>query len=197
VSTRVQLLLLAALVILVVLAWLFPRPAGAEVPAGRSMLAPSEFVNVNAGAGVGDGDGVFVAPAEYNRPRTLGWDAHGPSSASTSPNPAASAPATVRPSVPRPVSVAPVRVPTASMTGTASWFASPIGVSAAGPALRAALGGSWRGTVVTVTANGFAVRTQLGDFCQCYGSRVIDLDRAIFAALAPLSQGLMEVTISW
>jgi hypothetical protein len=84
-----------------------------------------------------------------------------------------------------------------SMTGLASWFASPANVSAAGPALRAALGSGWRGTVVTVTANGVSVRTQLGDWCQCLGTRLIDLDDDAFARLAPLSQGLQEVTISW
>jgi hypothetical protein len=35
----------------------------------------------------------------------------------------------------------------------------------------------------------------LGDWCQCYGTRLIDLDAADFARLAPLSQGLVEVTI--
>jgi hypothetical protein len=75
--------------------------------------------------------------------------------------------------------------------------ASPIGVSAAGPALRAALGGSWRGVRVTVCAVGRCAVTVLGDFCQCYGSRAIDLDRAIFAAIAPLSQGIVKVSVTW
>jgi len=88
-------------------------------------------------------------------------------------------------------------VGTAQVAGLASWYAYFPGQAAAGPALRAALGSGWRGTVVTVTANGVSVRTQLGDWCQCYGSRLIDLDRSDFARLAPLSQGLQEVTISW
>ena len=80
------------------------------------------------------------------------------------------------------------------VSGTASWFASPQNVSAAGPALRRAIGPNWRGTVVTVTANGFSVRTQLGDWMRA--DRLIDLDRNIFAALAPLSQGIVKVEVS-
>jgi hypothetical protein len=82
------------------------------------------------------------------------------------------------------------------VTGIASWFASPIGVSAAGPALRAALGAGWRGTRVTVCGPVGCAATILGDWCACPG-RAIDLDVPIFAALAPLSQGLVEVTIEW
>jgi rare lipoprotein A (peptidoglycan hydrolase) len=51
--------------------------------------------------------------------------------------------------------------------------------------------------VVTVSANGFSVRVQLTDSCQCYGTRLVDLDVRDFSQLAPLSQGLTEVTISW
>jgi hypothetical protein len=87
--------------------------------------------------------------------------------------------------------------PAQSVTGLASWFASPANVSAAGPALRAALGSGWRGTVVTVTANGVSVRTQLGDWCQCYGSRLIDLDVRDFARLGDPSLGLLNVEVVW
>jgi len=83
-----------------------------------------------------------------------------------------------------------------SVTGIASWFASPIGVSAAGPALRAAIGASWRGRQVSVCAGQRCVSTILGDWCAC-PRRAIDLNAPVFAALAPLSQGLTEVTISW
>ena len=87
-----------------------------------------------------------------------------------------------------------------SMTGTASWFDYVPGGAAAGPALRSALGSGWRGQVVRVCA-GFSgracVTTVLNDYCQCYGTRLIDLDAADFQRLAPLSQGLTEVTISW
>ena len=84
-----------------------------------------------------------------------------------------------------------------SVKGAASWYRSPSGVAAAGPRLRSALGAGWRGASVTVCAGGRCVVTVLGDFCQCYGTRLIDLDAADFQRLAPLSQGLQEVTISW
>ena len=88
-----------------------------------------------------------------------------------------------------------------TISGLGTWFRSPSGVSAAGPALRAALGPDWRGTVVTVTANGRSVRTQLGDWCACAdrpgGPTVIDLDDDAFARLAPLSLGVIPVTVTW
>ena len=86
------------------------------------------------------------------------------------------------------------------MTGTASWFASPANVSAAGPALRAALGSGWRGTVVRVCvefSKGVCVTIVLNDWCQCLDKRLIDLDDDAFARLAPLSQGLVEVEVNW
>ena len=88
-----------------------------------------------------------------------------------------------------------------TISGVGTWFRSPSGVSAAGPALRAALGPDWRGTVVTVTANGRSVRTPLGDWCACAdrpgGPTVIDLDDDAFARLAPLPLGVIPVTVTW
>ena len=54
---------------------------------------------------------------------------------------------------------------------------------------------------MTVTANGFSVRTQLGDWCAC-GDRhgvptVIDLDVAAFRQLAPLSIGVIAVEVTF
>ena len=80
------------------------------------------------------------------------------------------------------------------MTGISSWYQYVPGQAAAGPALRV---GDWRGRTVTVRANGVEISVRLTDFCQCYGTRLIDLDVRDFARLAPLSQGLQEVTISW
>ena len=86
--------------------------------------------------------------------------------------------------------------PTGSMTGTASWFASPANVSAAGPALRAALGSGWRGTVVTVTGPAGSAVTVLGDWMAM--DRLIDLDRSIFPAVCgPLSLGLCRAEVDW
>ena len=81
-----------------------------------------------------------------------------------------------------------------TLSGVASWFDSPSGVSAAGPALREGLGPGWRGTVITVSANGRTVTTQLGDWCAC-PKRLIDLHAPVFAALAPLSKGLLRVEV--
>ena len=70
-----------------------------------------------------------------------------------------------------------------ALHGLSTWYRYVDGQAAAGPALRAFLGANWRGTVVTVTANGHSVTARLTDFCQCPGGRVIDLDRRSFAAL--------------
>ena len=82
----------------------------------------------------------------------------------------------------------------AGVSGTASWYRWHPGEAAAGPALRRALGRNWRGTVVTVTANGHSVRVRLTDFCQC-PQRVIDLDVRAFARLAAPSRGLVRVSV--
>lgn len=86
------------------------------------------------------------------------------------------------------------------MAGVATWYAYVQGQAAAGPALRALLGPSWRGTVVTVTAGGGpAVQVRLTDWCACAdrpgGPTVIDLDRRDFAALAPPSRGVVQVVV--
>jgi rare lipoprotein A (peptidoglycan hydrolase) len=82
----------------------------------------------------------------------------------------------------------------ASVSGIASWYAWHAREAAAGPALRAFLGPHWRGTFVAVCAKR-CIWVRLTDFCQCYGVRVIDLNRDDFAKLAPLSAGLIQVQI--
>ena len=80
-------------------------------------------------------------------------------------------------------------------TGTASWFRSPNGVSAAGPALRSALGPDWRGTRVVVTGPAGSAVTVVGDFMRA--DRLIDLDVPVFyATCGPLSLGLCHVTVT-
>jgi hypothetical protein len=93
----------------------------------------------------------------------------------------------------------PTRTPrTASiLRGIATWFRSPSGVAAAGPQLREALGPGWRGTHVRVCRTGRCVQVVLGDWCGCGGGRIIDLDDQAFAALAPLSLGVVKVRVSW
>ena len=76
----------------------------------------------------------------------------------------------------------------------ASWYRYVAGQAAAGPRLRSALGPGWRGSVVTVCA-ATCVRVTLSDFM--VRDRLVDLDSRSFAALAPLSQGLQEVEVSW
>lgn len=91
------------------------------------------------------------------------------------------------------------------VTGTASWYCQagvsachyqyPSGMyAAAGPALRV---GNWRGRTVRVCGNGSCVNVKLVDWCQCYGTRVIDLYSDAYRRLAPLSTGVQKVTVSW
>ena len=84
----------------------------------------------------------------------------------------------------------------ASVTGQATWYRYHPGQAAAGRALRLALGPRWRGKWVNVTANGRTIRVRLTD-SMGKTSRLIDLDPHDFARLAPLSQGVLRVTVSW
>ena len=95
-----------------------------------------------------------------------------------------------------------------SVSGTASYYCSPahpichyrypVGsmVAAACGRLRNAIGPKWRGRFVTVTAGSRAVRVQLVDWCGS-SSKTIDLYAAPFQRLAPLSRGVVKVTVSW
>lgn len=83
----------------------------------------------------------------------------------------------------------------AAVVGVASWYATgPANVAAAGPALRRSLGPHWRGTLVLVEANGRQVVVRLGDWCACR-TRIIDLPASAFARLAPLSVGVIRVSV--
>ena len=79
-------------------------------------------------------------------------------------------------------------------SGTATWYRYVPGGAAAGPRLRSALGPAWRGRLVTVRANGRSVRVKLSDYMP--SGRLIDLDAASFAVLAPLSAGVLRVTVT-
>lgn len=81
------------------------------------------------------------------------------------------------------------------LEGTASWYRWRPGEAAAGPALRAALGPRWRGQQVRVCAGVRCATVRLTDYCGCYGTRLVDLDAATFAQLAPLSRGLIRVEV--
>lgn len=86
--------------------------------------------------------------------------------------------------------------------GVASWYGTGRNglYAAAGPALRSALGPRWRGRRVAVLFNGRRVVVTLNDYCPC-GERskrpdkLIDLSDEAFRRLAPLSRGVLRVTI--
>jgi len=81
-----------------------------------------------------------------------------------------------------------------TLRGWASWFRSPSNVSAAGPRLRAALGPAWRGVHVRVCHADRCTLTVLGDTMRA--DRLVDLDDDAFRALAPLSVGVLAVTLT-
>jgi rare lipoprotein A (peptidoglycan hydrolase) len=82
-----------------------------------------------------------------------------------------------------------------SVSGVASWYAANGLIAAAGPALRK---GDWRGRVVTIRGRYGPVRIRLTDWCQCYGTRIIDLsDDAVRALGFALSAGVYRVTVTW
>lgn len=86
--------------------------------------------------------------------------------------------------------------PSWTVGGSASWYHGERHQAAAGPGLRAALGDAWRGRwVVVQVAGGERVVVQLTDWCRCPGGRVIDLDAHDFQRLAPLSMGLVKVSL--
>ena len=97
-------------------------------------------------------------------------------------------------SVAAPPSPAVVMPAAAGISGVATWFRSPSGVSAAGPALRSALGPGWRGTSVRVCHADRCIVTVLGDTMAA--DRLIDLHAPLFARLAPLSRGVLRVTLT-
>jgi hypothetical protein len=84
-------------------------------------------------------------------------------------------------------------------TGWATWYDWRPGQAAAGPALRRLLGKDWRGESVSVCVDNRCVRVRLTDWCACGPRRgsptVIDLDDQVFRRLAPLSRGVIEVTV--
>lgn len=88
--------------------------------------------------------------------------------------------------------------PSRDLRGLATWYDVAAGHAAAGPALRAWLGPSWRGETVRVCRGG-CVLVELTDWCACAPRggtpTLIDLSRADFAVLATPSAGVARVTI--
>lgn len=83
--------------------------------------------------------------------------------------------------------------------GVATYYDWHAGQAAAGPALRRMLGPRWRGATVYVTSGTRTVRVRLTDWCACAPRHgrptLIDLDDRSFRRLAPLSRGVIEVTV--
>ncbi len=92
---------------------------------------------------------------------------------------------------------APLTIAAEPVSGTATWYATGPGTghAAAGSELRKALGPNWRGTRVQVCADR-CVTVRLTDWCACPGKRIIDLSDEDFRKLAPLSAGVIRVTVS-
>jgi hypothetical protein len=83
------------------------------------------------------------------------------------------------------------------LDGYATWYATGGMTGAAGPLLRV---GDWRGRTVTVCAE-TCIDVTLSDWCAC-GDRhgkptLVDLSDEAFAALSPLSRGVLPVSVSW
>jgi rare lipoprotein A (peptidoglycan hydrolase) len=89
-----------------------------------------------------------------------------------------------------------------TIRGTATWYCS--GTSACtrgyGPSdLVAAVDprlGIARGTRIVVRSGGRSVTVTAVDVCACAGARVIDLTSGAFRRLAPLSRGIIPVTLT-
>ena len=101
------------------------------------------------------------------------------------------------PSSPATGSATTIAGPTA-IAGRATWYAASGMTAAAGPLLRKWLGKDWRGTTVRFsTPSRSSLIVTLSDWCLCSrGRRLIDLSDDAFAQLAPLSVGVLRVTVS-
>lgn len=88
-----------------------------------------------------------------------------------------------------------------AVSGLASWYCGsrctvgyPGGMyAAAGSELRHP---GWRGSRVQVCSGGRCVVVTLVDWCACAGARIIDLYSDAFRQLAPLSRGVIPVTVT-
>ena len=190
---RAQLAILALLIVLLLVFALFPRQAAGDAPVAATVVPAAEFEPVGS-AGSLSGQATPGAPFQ---PRTLPVVGSPPILEKPAPSPSVRAVPSVAPvRTSAPEAVASASKAGHSTRGLASWFRSPRGVSAAGPALRTALGPGWRGRQVSVCAGPACITVVLGDWCAC-SRRVIDLDDNQFARLAPLSRGVVEVSVRW
>ena len=188
-NRRVAALVVVAVVAILALAALFPARSHADVPAVAGAVPQSQFSVVLPSL-------VESAPVA---PRSAGPGAPGYNPALPSPSlramDGASVPRLAAVTVPAPPSEDRDAGSVMSMTGISSWYAYIPGGAAAGPALRAALGAGWRGSVVTVTGPAGSAVVTLSDFMR--RDRLVDLDsRSFVAVCGALSLGLCEVEVS-
>ena len=85
--------------------------------------------------------------------------------------------------------------PATALDGRASWLRAPAGTAAAGRALRAFMGPTWRNSRVRVTGPAGSTVVRLTDWMGDQ-RRVIDLNPGAFrAACGPLSRGVCAVRV--
>jgi rare lipoprotein A (peptidoglycan hydrolase) len=92
---------------------------------------------------------------------------------------------------------------TQQLTGLASWYSAAPNTAAAGPAVRVYLDHDYMGARLRVCLYGTRKCrvVRISDTCLCRPPyvaqrRAIDLDAQTFAYLAPLSRGIVKVTIT-
>jgi hypothetical protein len=188
---RAQLTILALLIVLLLVFALFPRSAASDAPLVASAVPQSEFVAIGTAGPLASGQAPSI-PAVLQLRTQEAIDGM----PEVRVDPVAAATVAPRPSAdPLPTPVLGMRVGR-QVAGVASWFRSPRGVSAAGPALRTALGPGWRGTRVRVTGPAGSAWTTLGDWMAA--DRLIDLDDDVFVRVCgPLSKGICEAKVTW
>lgn len=82
--------------------------------------------------------------------------------------------------------------------GKASWHATGRSgyYAAACRPLRQAIGSTWRGRHVLVSVGRRAIEVKLNDYCAST-DKTIDLSDEVFRYFAPLSRGVIKVTVGW
>jgi len=117
-----------------------------------------------------------------------------PASTTTLPAPTTTtvAPQTTTTTRPAPSPPPTTTVPTNSATGIATWYAEAPAGTCASPWLS-------KGVTLTVTdvATGVSITCLVADREGANPGRVVDLSPSGFEALAPLNQGVVQVTVSW
>ena len=171
----------------------------AALSATRSHATPTTSVT---GAVVNTQPVVAAAPAgaaaptlaSIALPTPVAWLPAAAPAATASPLPVPASPAAVtRPAVRRPAPVATVPRVVASIgsqVGAASWLNTiPTGTCANNAAPM--------GSILTVTSRGISVTCRVVSTGPFVAGRVVDLAKNTFAALGPVSAGLVQVTVSW